>query len=353
MPQYNFVSPGAMGANAIEKMLMERAMLEMEQAQSAQGITSQQAAIRQRDEEMKRRQEEMQMQAELQNKQFESLDEDRVERRMNTADANAMRMRDSEADRLARAEQAQMAIMARSQEGEANRQAQAERASESNELRRTLGIMAQGNRQGNQDLQRELLQGRIDAQTEKTTQANNARDQARAQAHQSTQGTLDLIDKLIDTDKATGKAKLKPQTENIFGLRIPHVIAGNLPLGNMGTNALSDLNRLKGEAIVGLISEMKRQSATGATGFGALSQRELDILNQSATTLANANISDEAAAEELGRLRAKVQEIQNRVNGVGSAPIAPVSSHGTAAPAAPAARQKWGRDASGKPVRIQ
>lgn len=348
MGQFNFVSPGGMAGSAIEDLLMKRLAMELQQKQVEQSVLSQQGALRQRDEELKRRGEEMQMQRDLSERQFSSLDEDRKERRMLSADNAAMQMMNSEAQRMASAQQAQAAILARAEENEKNRQAQAERANESNALRRDMAIMAHGNRQGNQDLQRELLQGRIDAQNEKTQTANNARDQARAQAHQSTQQTLDLIDKLVDVGP-DGTAKLKSRAQTIFGFRVPHVIAGNLPLGEAGgTNALADLNRLKGEAIVGLISEMKRQSATGATGFGALSQKELDILNQSATTLANANISDAAAAEELGRLRAKVMEIQQRVLN-GASPAAPE----TAAPATAQARQKWGRDASGKPIRIQ
>ena len=62
---------------------------------------------------------------------------------------------------------------------------------------------------------------------------------------------------------------------------------------------------------------MKRQSQTGATGFGALNLSELDILRKSATTLSNRNISDQAAAAELKRLRDRVTEIQARVTSGG------------------------------------
>ena len=77
--------------------------------------------------------------------------------------------------------------------------------------------------------------------------------------------------------------------------------------GSKAADADAALNRLTGQLVVELMQEMKAQSRTGATGFGALSERELSLLQGAATKLANRNMSEAAFAAELKRIRDKVR----------------------------------------------
>jgi hypothetical protein len=112
------------------------------------------------------------------------------------------------------------------------------------------------------------------------------------------QTTLEAIGEL-GTIGEDGTVTLKDATQGLFGLRIPGL--GLIP-GTERANAAASLERLKSQAIVGLMNEMKAQSRTGATGFGALNKEELVVLQTGATKLSSSAISDQSAAEELSRI---------------------------------------------------
>ena len=313
MARYNFRSPGGDATNAIEQLLAQRLAEQLEVEQADQRIVSQQESIRQRDDEIRRRTEEDRMGAALRQQQMAQQEEAQKATLMDRADARAMAFMQADAGNMARADQAAASQAAQTERNNADNVAAAERAT-----------LMRGVQNSNADLQRELLQGRIDKQNadraavqEKTEATQKAQANSRATAISSTQGTLDLINKFLDPG-----GNLRPEAGWLFGARVPAFLADNLPMGK--TSDLSaDLNRLASTQIVGLIDEMKRQSATGATGFGALNMRELDVLQNSATTLANRNISDQAAAAELKRIRDKVMEIQSRITGGGQAEMPP------------------------------
>ena len=110
--------------------------------------------------------------------------------------------------------------------------------------------------------------------------------------------TLGLINEMIDE---TGN--LRPGADNLFGMTtgtrwIP---------GSKTADAEVTLNQLVSKSIVNLIAEMKSQSRTGATGFGQLNLREMQVLQQAANKLSSTWQSDESARKELVRLREKLQ----------------------------------------------
>lgn len=90
---------------------------------------------------------------------------------------------------------------------------------------------------------------------------------------------LTTIDKIVDPK--TGK--LKPEAQNAVGM------SRNFQMHRFsGTNsatATAHINELKANQLIELIGEMKAQSRTGATGFGALNLKELGLLEAAATGL--------------------------------------------------------------------
>jgi hypothetical protein len=158
----------------------------------------------------------------------------------------------------------------------------------------------------------ELLRRDLADKEEKAVTRQTAAEGAKSAALASTNEVLSLIGQLAD--QTPQGWKLKPDASKSFGARMPFV--GKLPMGGW-TDANARIEKLRGKAVLDLIAEMKRQSATGATGFGAMNIRELELLERSASLLTNANISDEAAAQEMGRIAALVQGIQSRVGSGG------------------------------------
>lgn len=156
----------------------------------------------------------------------------------------------------------------------------------------------------------EINELRADMLRQQMADAAQKKDLARTSAVAASQDTIDVIKQLADIDPATGQLALKSATQNLYGLRNP--IAQYIP-GSETATAKGALDRLKGKAIIDLIQEMKAQSRTGATGFGQLSGRELSVLENAATQLSSANISDEAARTELQR----IYDIANQAAGGG------------------------------------
>ncbi len=69
--------------------------------------------------------------------------------------------------------------------------------------------------------------------------------------------------------------------------------------GTASHDLSADISQLTGQQIINLMGEMKRQSATGATGFGQLSDAEGQLLKNAATQLADRGISPQHAKEQL------------------------------------------------------
>jgi hypothetical protein len=213
----------------------------------------------------------------------------------------------------ARAAQAAEAARARAEQAEDARASREAIAREGIASREAIAGMANAGRAETTGLRNDLLQTQVDnarqKQEEKAASDKRAKDAARV----TSGATIDVIKQLADIDETTGIATLKPGTANLFGMRNP--LAQLRPGGDTST-AKAALERLKGRVIVDLLNEMKNQSRTGATGFGALSGPELTLLENAASQLNSPNISDTRAAEELSR----IYDMAKRLYGDDSAP---------------------------------
>jgi hypothetical protein len=83
--------------------------------------------------------------------------------------------------------------------------------------------------------------------------------------------------------------------------------------GTRFANTKADVDRLIGLNVVETLAQLKQQSPTGATGFGALSDSELNILKSSFSTFVDKNQSPEKIGEELERVARILIRYKNRV----------------------------------------
>jgi len=99
-----------------------------------------------------------------------------------------------------------------------------------------------------------------------------------------------------------------------------------LPNVTGGANtADADLNSLISALDINTLQQLKRQSKTGATGFGALSDRELGVLENAGTTLRNRRQGEPAIAAEFKRL---LESVTDAPPGGGSGAVAMVAPDG-------------------------
>lgn len=149
------------------------------------------------------------------------------------------------------------------------------------------------------DLNRTLKEQQVQAATDKIEEGKKATAMKRESAVRMAEDLTKVIDTLVDPKTNT----LTPGAQSIVGMRVP--FAAEVP-GSKAADAKASLDRLTGQLVVDLLGEMKAQSKTGSTGFGALSERELAIIQSAATKLTNRNMSEKAFADELKRIRDKV-----------------------------------------------
>lgn len=126
---------------------------------------------------------------------------------------------------------------------------------------------------------------------------------------------LSVIDSLIDPS-----GQLKPGAKGVIG-----GLDGMRPEWAYATEgsqiALADIDRLQSMLNIDTLRDMKSQSRTGATGFGALSERELNVVESSASKLRRRRQSEAEYAAELLRIRNAI--MVGRAQGAPTDPAAP------------------------------
>ncbi len=383
MGRYNFTSPGANAANAIEEFLLRRAMEARAEQELEMQRQSEAAQIGQRDADLDlRRQQEARIERERQDAAA-SLETERQFRRASTVADNLMpgvldpgtadllktqgygglvkegqptqgaaqfdettinevpqydvipgvletqggfKWQQARQQEQARAESAAASAQAAAERANADREARSAQAAQADETRRLIATMNAQNAGATRSLQNELTQTKIDAANDKRTEAQRTEQRNLDARARSAQDVMDLIGQLTEVGPDR-KRKLNSNAQGLFGARIPFL--RNIP-GTGTADADAALKRLQGRAVVDLLSEMKAQSRTGATGLGALSAPELRLLENTAAMLGG-SLSDDAAAEELDRLYGLAER-------AGSNAAAP-SGGGTVAMVAPDGRQ--------------
>lgn len=131
----------------------------------------------------------------------------------------------------------------------------------------------------------------------------------RAQAQTITTAIDDLL---------TPEGELTDGGRSLFGEYTP-VFARGMQATPSGVSANASLRQIVGQNVVDLIHEMKRQSQTGATGFGQLNRAELDIILSAATRLTQ-RLPEATAQNDLKTLREKWNKVLQPPAGAGGNP---------------------------------
>lgn len=367
MSRYNFVSPGASAGKAIEEFFIQQA-LQQRQAMLDDAAQQKQAdEVRQRDEQLRLQREQEARIAKAQADSNADLDTEREFRRASTIHTNALpgvldpgtadllkrqgfgdivtqgapsqgapqfdptqindipqydvipgvletkggtAYQQARAAEAARAEQAQAAQAAAAERAAADRASREAMAGEANATRQAIAGLAASGRNANIDLDRQIKQLKIDSETQKKDDAAQAtRNSAKAQQELG-QGILSELDRLqTQTPDKKGYA-LSPGAQSITGpARVPGIVAGlGLPFMGKSSNATAALKGLVAKLDINKLRELKAQSKTGATGFGALSERELAVIENAAAMLDTAQ-TEAVFNERLNEIRAAAQKL--------------------------------------------
>lgn len=125
---------------------------------------------------------------------------------------------------------------------------------------------------------------------------------------QKAQDALDSLGDLLgDDDQLKDNVKTVVGKSRIFGTQM-------IP-GTKARSAEVAINNFKANQVLSVIAEMKAQSRTGATGFGALNARELTVLEQAANKLDPA-MDEEDFRKELVKIKDKLKKVLQPENGM-------------------------------------
>lgn len=207
----------------------------------------------------------------------------------------------------------------RAAESDKTRTAASERADSDRAMRLTIAELMKSNSAESHALANQLTQLRIDAEKTKQEDAKTAATNKRTAVRQPAQDALDLIDTIIDPTSGA----LLPGVSGVVGAKSG---AGWIP-GTDAASAITRIDRLKSLMDLDVIAQMKAQSKTGATGFGAMSAPELKILEDAAARL-NRSQSEAAFTEELARLKEKLQRVVAEPDGAPTNTGAPAPGGG-------------------------
>lgn len=128
---------------------------------------------------------------------------------------------------------------------------------------------------------------------------------------QKTRETLSALDELLDpkTDK------LRPEITGAVGAsRIYNAPFGYTLPGSQTKASDAAINRLKSMLTIEILGEMKAQSRTGATGFGQLSVKELNVLESAASKL-DPSLDEKTFEAELKRIKKYLERVLQPADG--------------------------------------
>jgi Tfp pilus assembly protein PilV len=146
---------------------------------------------------------------------------------------------------------------------------------------------------------------KADADAKKATDkvaADKAKgEQKRQVVNKMAQDTLDAINDVVDE-----KGNLTDKVSGVVGTSRMNPL--NYVPGSSGQTGNSILDNLSGKVILNLLNEIKSQSASGATGFGNMSDKDLQTLKTAASRL-NKSMPKEDYAAEVVRIRDGIKKM--------------------------------------------
>lgn len=154
-------------------------------------------------------------------------------------------------------------------------QARLDRQRESDQNRKDIATIAAGSRAGTDELKNEIMRDRLQTSQDKRKEADSLKGKQVDEAVSDASNIKELTDRL----------EHHPGFGSLVG-SVPFI--GRTPemfMGGTTTAAKGFKDQLMGMLTLDKIGEMKRQSRTGASGFGQLSEKELAVLQGAAGRL--------------------------------------------------------------------
>lgn len=158
-----------------------------------------------------------------------------------------------------------------------------------------------GNRGGQKEVSGYAKPEMTPAQAAKQAVQQEKANASKADAVSSYDQSINQIDSLLNSP---GASMLGTYMGDVAGL-IPHTDT---------SNAVAALDNIKNQVLLNTISKLKALSATGASGFGSLSNQEGEILKNSIASLDKKQTNDQLLSN-LRQIKTMLQESRDRVAG--------------------------------------
>jgi hypothetical protein len=101
--------------------------------------------------------------------------------------------------------------------------------------------------------------------------------------------------------------------------------ARNVP-GTEWANISAEIDNLVNSGVIQSMMEMKRSSPTGSTGFGALSEKEMGVIQSAFSILNDRNIKPEKAKEALNQIYTNINNYISRIEKYSGGEVKPQES---------------------------
>ena len=168
--------------------------------------------------------------------------------------------------------------------------------------------------------------------TRKATENAQKQLQQQQALQQRAKDTIDTIDELFEENKGidpkTGeRTQLASDTKRIIGAS--RIGMAQYRPGSSERTKEDTIQQIKNKLVIDLISEMKSQSRTGATGMGNMSDRDIRVLENSVAKL-DPWMNEEDFRRELMKIRAQTKRILQPANS--SMPTITAAPSGSSAP---------------------
>ena len=130
-------------------------------------------------------------------------------------------------------------------------------------------------------------------------------------AFMSAQEVISGIDNLLKEDPKTGSKRFEvavgPVQGRASGMALP------TKKGEKSFQINQEIKTLLAQKALNTITEMKNASRTGATGFGAMNEKELGLIEADIASL-DTRLSDEAFEASLNRIKNRMQKVMSQID---------------------------------------
>jgi hypothetical protein len=161
--------------------------------------------------------------------------------------------------------------------------------------------------------QKELIKAEIEApEKQRELQEEQKLQKKKAvNAFMSAQEVISGIDNLLKEDPKTGRKRFEvavgPIEGRTSGMALP------TKKGEKSFQINQEIATLLAKKALNTITEMKNASRTGATGFGAMNEKELGLIQDDIASL-DTRLSDKAFEASLNRIKQRMQKVMSQID---------------------------------------